>query len=72
MTKAPNTTQAERVMCVICRVEDDTIADAFEALVGALYLDRGLQAATKFLIDLAEVGASIISSAFLFLLWMLQ
>ena len=31
------------------------LADAFEALVGAIYLDAGLKAATKFCIDVAEV-----------------
>jgi len=36
-------------------VDEDVIADAFEALVGAIYLDRGLQAASTFVITLAEV-----------------
>lgn len=36
------------------RVDEDVIADAFEALVGAIYLDRGLQAASTFVITLAE------------------
>lgn len=36
------------------RVDEDIIADAFEALVGAIYLDRGLQAASTFVITLAE------------------
>lgn len=36
-------------------MDEDVIADAFEALVGAIYLDRGLQAASNFVITLAEV-----------------
>ena len=40
---------------LLCRVDEDVIADAFEALVGAIYLDRGLQAASTFVITLAEV-----------------
>lgn len=40
---------------VHCRVDEDVIADAFEALVGAIYLDKGLKAASDFIIKLAEV-----------------
>ena len=40
---------------MLCRVDEDVIADAFEALVGAIYLDRGFQAASNFVITLAEV-----------------
>ena len=36
-------------------MDEDVIADAFEALVGAIYLDRGLQASSTFVITLAEV-----------------
>ncbi len=43
------------VLC--CRVDEDVVADAFEALVGAVYLDRGLQAASDFVVKLAEVRA---------------
>lgn len=38
-----------------CRVSPEVQADAFEALVGAIYLDRGLQMATRFLTRIAEV-----------------
>ena len=40
---------------VWCRADEEILADAFEALVGAVYLDSGLEAASKFLIGLAEV-----------------
>lgn len=33
---------------------DSTICDAFESFIGALYLDRGLDAATKFLLEILE------------------
>lgn len=33
----------------------DTQADAFEALVGAIYLDRGFKVASQFLTRVAEV-----------------
>ena len=46
---------ALRCCWLLCRVDEDVIADAFEALVGAIYLDRGLQAASTFVITLAEV-----------------
>lgn len=36
------------------RCDEDLLADAFEALVGAIYLDSGLQAASKFVIALAN------------------
>lgn len=42
---------------VCCRADEEILADAFEALVGAVYLDSGLEAASKFLIGLAEVSA---------------
>ena len=42
-----------------CRADDETLADAFEALVGAIYLDSGLEAASKFIIALAEVSVSL-------------
>ena len=38
-----------------CRCDEEILADAFEALVGAIYLDSGIQAASKFVIALAEV-----------------
>lgn len=41
-------------MC--CRAEEEVLADAFEALVGAVYLDSGIEAASRFLIGLAEVS----------------
>ena len=40
---------------VYCRADEEILADAFEALVGAIYLDSGHEAASKFLIGLAEV-----------------
>ena len=38
-----------------CRVGDDVVADAFEALVGAIYFEKGLQVASKFVLSIAEV-----------------
>src|SRR5256714_14900353 len=35
------------------RVRNSTLADAFEALVGAIYLDSGLAAAKKFILEQA-------------------
>ena len=37
------------------RCMPDTQADAFEALVGAIYLDRGFKVASQFLTRVAEV-----------------
>jgi len=47
------------------RQSDATLADAFEALVGALYLDKGLAAARSFIREkvLAEVNLSTLTSA---------
>lgn len=46
-----------------CRIMPDVIADAFEALVGAIYLDKGFKVATEFLIRVAEVGHSILAAS---------
>lgn len=46
---------SEHIGAVCCRADEETLADAFEALVGAIYLDSGLEAASKFIIGLAEV-----------------
>lgn len=43
------------MLAMFSRINEEVLADAFEALVGAIYLDRGLQAASKFIIALAEV-----------------
>ena len=40
---------------MVFRINEEVVADAFEALVGAIYLDKGLQAARKFIIELAQV-----------------
>ena len=46
---------AADMMLLRCRVYDDVLADTFEALVGALYLDSGMQAASDFVLRVAEV-----------------
>ena len=46
---------SEHIGAVCCRADEETLADAFEALVGAVYLDSGFEAASNFLIGLAEV-----------------
>ena len=38
-----------------CRVGHEVVADAFEALVGAVYIENGLQVASKFVLSIAEV-----------------
>lgn len=45
------------MLLVSCRADEEVLADAFEALVGAVYLDSGIEAASRFLIGLAEVSA---------------
>ena len=50
---------SEQVATVCCRADEETLADAFEALAGAVYLDSGLEAASKFLIELAAVRLSL-------------
>ena len=46
------------MLAMFSRINEEVLADAFEALVGAIYLDRGLQAASKFIIALAEVQSA--------------
>lgn len=44
------------------RTRESNLADAFEALVGAIYLDSGLEAATSFIIDNFETTIDSIIS----------
>jgi len=43
------------------RSRTSTLADAFEALIGAIYLDGGLDAAKKFILDQAQSDLALVS-----------
>ena len=51
-----STFQTHAYCWMCCRADEEVLADAFEALVGAVYLDSGIEAASRFLIKLAEVS----------------
>lgn len=51
-----HSTLQKQAYWVCRRADEEVLADAFEALVGAVYLDSGIEAASRFLIGLAEVS----------------
>ena len=45
------------------KIEDKVVADCLEALIGAIYLDKGLAAAEKFILELwkEHINASVVT-----------